>query len=147
MLKHYKLDKSFGPVGSIAGITLFTVGIATTFYSFGGIILVVIGAFVGFTGSGAYIDYENKRIKQYTNLFGIFKVGKWICIDEKSSVEIKKSNIAWRTYSRSNRTMDISDGDFYIVLHTGQNFIPTMKVPTLDIARKEAENLQRILSL
>ncbi len=143
MQTHYKLDKIFGPVGTIAGITIFIAGIIITFYSFVGIILIVFGAFVGFTGTGTSVDYKNRRVKQYTNLFGVYRIGKWICVDECSSVEIKKQNITWRTYSRSNRTIDISDEGFYIVIHIGESSIPTIKVPTIDIAKKEAENLRR----
>lgn len=148
MLKYYKLDKTFGPVGTIAGTTIFIAGIITTFYSFGGIVLIVLGAFVGFTSSGTYIDFENRRVKNITKLFGILGVGKWISVDENSTIEIQKSNIVWRTYSRSNRTIDIADKYYYVILHQSRNyFVPLIKTTSLSIANSEAQALKQKLGV
>ena len=46
-----RLDKSFGPVGSSAGVMLFVAGLIITCFYSSGLILVFIGAFVGFTYS------------------------------------------------------------------------------------------------
>ena len=73
-----KLDKSFGPVGTSAGSLLFVVGMIVIFNSIYGLILVVLGAFVGFSSTGTIIDTEKRRIKFSNNLFGIFQTGKWI---------------------------------------------------------------------
>lgn len=141
MLKYYKLDKTFGPVGAIAGVTLFIVGIITLFYSMAGIFLIILGAFVGFTGTGTYIDFENKRIKYTNSIFGFIRVGHWIKIEPTMKLEIKKSNIAWRSYSQSNRTLDISEGDYRLMLHTNDSkeLIPLIKAKSLSAANKELE--------
>lgn len=148
MNKYYKLDKTFGPVGTIAGVTLFISGIITSFYSLGGIILIVLGAFVGFTCSGTYIDFENRRVKNITKLFGIIGVGKWINIDENSTIEIQKSNIVWRTYSRSNRTIDISDKYYYVMLYKSRkDSVPLIRTTSLSRANSEAQALIQKLGI
>lgn len=50
MITRNKLDKTFGPVGSLAGI----------FYSLTGLILVLIGAFVGFTSTMTLVDFVKR---------------------------------------------------------------------------------------
>ena len=40
MIEINKLDRSFGPVGSFAGIILFITGLILSWYSFSGLILV-----------------------------------------------------------------------------------------------------------
>ena len=148
MIKYYKLDKTFGPVGSISGITIFIAGIITTFYSVGGIVLIVFGAFVGFTGNGTYIDFENRRVKNTTKLFGIIGVGKWINIDENSSIEIQKSNVVWRTYSKSNRAIDIADKYYYVILHKSRkDSVPLIKTTSISLANSEALVLKQKLGI
>lgn len=148
MIKKYKLNKTFGPVGTIAGITLFIAGLITAFYSLGSIVLIFIGAFVGFTSNITYIDFENKRVKNTTKLFGIIGLGKWIAIDESSSIEIQKSNIVWRTYSRTNRTIDIADKYYYIILNqSGKNFVPLIKTTSIISANSEALVLKQKLGI
>ncbi|MEN6500966.1 MAG: hypothetical protein ABFC55_01110 [Tenuifilaceae bacterium] len=47
MKKNYRLDKSFGPTGVIAGIILLIVGIILTPFYVSGLFLILIGSFVG----------------------------------------------------------------------------------------------------
>jgi len=148
MIKYYKLDKTFGPVGTIAGVTLFIAGIITILYSLGGIVLIVLGAFIGFTSSGTYIDIENRRVKSITKLFGIIGVGKWINIDENSSIEIQKSDVVWRTYSKSNRTIDIADKYYYVILHKSRkDSVPLIRATSLTTANSEAQALIQKLGI
>ena len=46
-----KFDKSFGPVGSQAGIAIFIAGIALTFFNLVYVLLMLFGAFVAFTNN------------------------------------------------------------------------------------------------
>jgi len=148
MIKYYKLDKTFGPVGTIAGVTLFIAGIITILYSLGGIVLIVLGAFVGFTSSGTYIDIENRRVKSITKLFGIIGAGKWINIDENSSIEIQKSDVVWRTYSKSNRTIDIADKYYYVMLYKSRkDSVPLIRTTSLSTANSEAQALIQKLGI
>lgn len=61
MIENNKLDKSFGPVGTSAGTILFVVGLILTFSHLTGLILILIGAFVGFSSTSALIDYEKNE--------------------------------------------------------------------------------------
>jgi len=149
MIKEHKLDKSFGPIGTIAGITIFVVGVALISFSISGLVLIIIGAFVGFSSTSTLIDSNNKKVRFCNNLFGIIKVGKWITIETNMSVGIKQSNRTWRAYSRGSRSIDISDKDFRIILFDskGKQILPLMKVLTLESAKEEARLISEQLNL
>ena len=137
----YKLDKSFGPVGSSAGFALFIAGIAILFVSLYGLILIVAGAFLGFTSTSTIIDFDARRIKFSENWFGILPIGKWIRIEPYMKIGIKDSKMIWSAYSRGNRTIDVEEKDFRLILLDDENreIMPVLKAETLDsaIARME----------
>ena len=143
MITQNKLDKSFGPVGTTAGIVIFVVGVITTFSSFYGIILIVLGAFVGFTSTSTFIDYEHKRIKFSNNIFGIISTGKWIPIVSSMKIGIEESNVTWSAFSRGNRSLDIEQKDFRIVLFDADNreILTLMKTYTKETAEVEKEKI------
>jgi hypothetical protein len=143
MKTSYKLDKSFGPSGSSAGLFLFITGVVTTFFSFFGLILVVLGAFLGFTYTSAIIDYSSRRIKFSEHLFGLVPKGKWIKIEKSMKIGIKESNMTWRTFSRSNRSIDTDVKDFRLILLDAedQEIMPIMKLNSLDSAIAEQKIL------
>jgi hypothetical protein len=138
-----KLDKSFGPSGSSAGMFLFITGVVTTFFSFFGLILVVMGAFLGFTYTSAIIDYSFRRIKFSENLFGLIPTGKWIRIEKSMKIGIKESNLTWRTFSRSNRSIDTEVKDFRLILLDAedQEIMPIMKLNSFESAITEQKIL------
>lgn len=121
MLIRNKLDKSFGPVGSSAGVFLFITGIIVTYSSLFGLVPVLLGAFIGFSSTCSIIDTDRKRIKFSNNLFGIIQTGKWIQIDETMKLGIKESKITWTAHSRGDRTLDIDNNDFRISLFNSGN--------------------------
>ncbi|MGE0088573.1 MAG: hypothetical protein AB7S50_03755 [Bacteroidales bacterium] len=145
----YKLDKAFGPVGTIAGIIIFAAGIYTLFYSLVGVVLILLGAFVGFTGTKVYIDFEERKVKQTTSLFGIFNVGHWLSISSEMKLGIKKTNLAWRTYSRSNRTIESEGKNYGIYLYEskGKEIMPLYKAETQAEVNAEIENLSAKLRI
>ncbi len=149
MLTINKLDKSFGPIGTLAGIKLLIVGIVLTIFSLYGLILIFLGAFVGLSSTSTLIDYDKKRVKFSNNLFGIFRIGQWLDITTNMKIGIKKSNKTWRTYSRGNRTLDTTDHDFRIILYDSANksIMPLMKTKTLDSAKIEIKKLRNQLGL
>lgn len=110
MLIKYKFEKSFGPVASFSGILIFFAGLAAIFYSLTGIVMILLGAFIGFTYSSTYIDYENRRVMFSNNLFGIIKIGKWTSINDEMRIGVSSANRVYRTYSSSNRTLDTGKG-------------------------------------
>jgi len=143
------LDKTFGPVGTSAGILLFVVGLFTSFTSLFGLILLVPGAFIGFTSSSCVIDWPKKRVKFTTNLFGIIRTGKWVNIEPDMKIGIKKSNRVWRAYSWSNRTLDLEKSDFRIILYDRNNkqIMPIKKAKTPEEASHEGISLSDRLGL
>lgn len=123
-----KLDKSFGPVGSSSGYFLILAGLVATYTSLFGLILVVLGAFLGFTKTCTILNFEKRRVKFSEKLFGILPTGKWIDITPDMKIGIKESNMIWTAYSRSNRSIDIDSHDFRLVLFDAEgNEVMTLK--------------------
>ena len=149
MITNNKLDKSFGPVGATAGIVIFVVGIITIISSFYGLILIVLGTFVGFTSTSTFIDFEQKRIKSSNNIFGFITTGKWIPVITTMKIGIEESNVTWSAFSRGNRSLDIKQKDFRIVLYDADNreMLTLMKTVSMESAEVEKERLRNQLGL
>jgi hypothetical protein len=149
MIINNKLDKSFGPVGTAAGIFLFIIGIITLYSSWYGLILVLLGAFVGFSSTSTLIDSDNRRVKFLNNLFGIIQTGKWIFVNQDMKIGIRESNVTWRAYSRGNRPLDIDNKDFRLVLLDSENqeIMTLKKTDSLQSAKAELEILCNMLAL
>ena len=143
MIIKNKLDKSFGPEGTAAGLVLFFIGIITTFSSAIGIILILAGAFIGFSSTSATIDTEKRRIKFSNNIFGFIPFGKWISTNTDMRIGIKESNIIWTVYSLSNRSADIGNRDFRLLLFNAEDneIMPVKKVSSLESAIAERKIL------
>jgi hypothetical protein len=77
-----KLDKMFGPTGACSGYFLMLAGIATAyFFALPYLLLALAGMFMAFTCDGTQIDFDLRRIRNYSCLFGLFRIGKWHDID------------------------------------------------------------------
>lgn len=116
MKEKYFINKSFGSTFSSVGIFIFIIGIFGLYISFYNLIIIAIGAFTGFTSNKSIIDYKIKKIKLVTSYFGFIDVGDWIEINSDMKLEVFKSNKRTRLYSRSNRSIDITDDLIYISL-------------------------------
>ena len=149
MIYKNKLDNAFGPVGSTAGIFIFGAGIVASFYSPGGLLLVVAGAFVGFTSTSALIDTDRKRVKLRSNYFGIIKTGKWIDIEPGMKIGIKKMHKSWRAYSRGNRRLDVPEKNYRIFLFDKNNkkIMSLMKTDSFHDATELQDELSARLGL
>jgi len=149
MTTNNRLDKAFGPVGTSSGIILFVAGLILTCFYLSGLFLAVIGAFVGFSSTSTLVDDDKKRVKFSNNLFGIFKTGQWIQIEPSMKIGIKDSNITWRTYSRGDRTLDITNKDFRVILFDSENreIMPLKKSSSLESAKMELEILGNKLGI
>lgn len=149
MVIENKLDKSFGPVGTIAGITILIVGLAVVYYSLAGLFFIIFGAFVGFSSTSTFVDFDIKRVKFSNNLFGFLIYGNWLDVSSDMKIGIEKSNRTWRAYSRGNRTIDISNKDFRVILYDASNrpIMPIMVDNTLESAKLEADKLCTLLGL
>ena len=144
-----RLDKSFGPVGTFAGLIMFIVGIILTYFYFSSVLLILIGGFVGFTFSSAIIDYEKKRVKFSNNIFGIIPIGKWIQILPTMKIGLKELNQTYRAYSQGNRTLDVSKMDFRIILYDSdeKEIMQIKKADSLDSAKADRDTIGNQLGL
>jgi hypothetical protein len=144
-----KLDKIFGPIGSIAGIVILLFGLFSVYYSLTGLITVFVGAFLAFTTTSAKIDVSNKRVKFSSDILGFISVGHWTEIKPEMKLGIVNSNKVHHVNSQSNRGTDVSEKDFRIMLYTAGNkeFMPLKKFYSQEIAKKELPELANMLGL
>lgn len=149
MITSNKLDNAFGPTGSSAGIFLFVAGLIITCFSLAGLILVLIGAFVGFTSTSTSVDFDKKRLRFSNNIFGIFPIGQWIIIQTDMKIGIKKSNKVWRAHSLSNRTLDIANNDYRLMLYdsNGREIMPIQKFENIDSAKLQLDKFSNQIGI
>ncbi len=144
-----KLDKTFGPFGTSTGFFMLLGGIIATYYSYWGLLIVVIGAFVCFTSSSTIIDTDNKKIKYSNNLFGIFRVGKWINIQPDMKIGLKKFHRGYRAYIRGTQKIGIHYNDIRIFLYRSDNkqTMPIQKFDSYETSKSELNKLSSLLGL
>jgi len=149
MRSTYRLDKSFGPGGSFAGIILVIVGLILLPFYWTGSILILLGAFVGFSGSACEVDTEKRRVRTCHLLFGVFRSGQWIAISSFNGIRVVRTTRFYRTFSLSNRTMETQQDDYRIVLEAGtpQSRIEVMKCSSKETANEKAGVLAKELGL
>jgi hypothetical protein len=147
MLIDHKLGKFFGPSASYGGYVFIGCGIFISFYSLLALTLLVPGFFMAYTYNGTIIDTDKKTIKSYTSLFGFIKTGNWINASQFTQFKIVKSRKRYTTYSRANVQFDMTFSDIELLLidGTGKKKIVLNKYSNIVDARKEMEDLQRIL--
>lgn len=149
MRNTYKFEKSFGPVASFSGIVIFIAGLIATYFALTGLILVFLGAFIGFTNSCTTIDTKNKKVRFSNNIFGIIKTGKWIDVAKDMQVGIKRDNKVYRTYSRSNRTLDLKVHNtiLYLFDNKGNPMLPIMIIQKNKNPHDEMDTISRELEI
>jgi hypothetical protein len=149
MTIHNRLDKTFGPVGSMAGIILFIAGLVLSYFYLSGVLLILLGAFVGFSSTSAIIDPEKKRIMFSNNLFGIIPTGSWIDIEPSMTIGIKEFHQTYRAFSQGNRPLDIDQNDYRIVLYdqAKKEIMQLKRTGSIDSAKEECKALGDLLGL
>jgi hypothetical protein len=102
---------------------------------------------MAFTYNGTIIDTDNKRLKTYTALFGIFRTGKWIDADQFTRFNIIKATKKYTSYSRANVRFDmnVSDIELLIINRNGSKKAILNKYSNFEDAHKEMEELSKIL--
>ena len=149
MIIKNKLDKPFGPFGTSTGFFMLLGGIIATYFSFLGLFIAIIGAFVCFTSTSTIIDPDNKKIKFSNNLFGIIQVGKWIDIKPDMKLGLKKSHRGYRAYIRGTQPIGIHYNDIRIFLYGSDNkqIMQVKKFDSYQSAKNDLNNLAIILGL
>jgi hypothetical protein len=148
-LRNNKHGKFFGPVQVYMGYVFIAIGIFCAIYSFTIILLIIPGSFMAFTFTGTIIDTENKKVRPYTNLFGVFRTGKWIEVSVFSGFKIMKSNRRYTSYSRSNIQLDmnITDISLLLIKKNGTGKVLIKRYDNFDDARSDMEELKKSLYL
>ena len=144
-----RIDKLFGQSGTYAGYSLIVFGVISTFFSLTGLILVAAGMFMALTYEGTLIDYDLRRIKSYTCLFGLFKTGRWHNGDEFKQFKIYRSRRSSTTYSRGNVPLTLRSSDIRLALLNENRRLRIIinKYETFESARIEMSELIRDLKL
>jgi hypothetical protein len=108
-----------------------------------GLILIVLGAFWGFTTVCTRIDFEKHHVKFCNNIFGILEIGKGIQLDAGLKLGIKKNDEVWSAFSRSNRPLDVAVTDYRIVLYdtNHQVIMSLIRLKTLAEAKESLTGL------
>lgn len=149
MVERYKLDKSFGPTASIAGIILFVAGLVLVWFSLSAIVNILLGAFLGFTFSRTDIDFDRKKVRHSDVIFGLITTGKWVEVMPEMKIGIVKSRRTWRTLSAGNRELETPVEDQQLILFTGsgKKRIPLKKVSSSEDARAVLDEFCRRLNI
>ncbi len=146
---NHTLDKSFGPTGSFSGLLLVLVGVILVPFYWTGAILILIGAFVGFTANGCEINTDTRQFRQYHLWLGLIKTGSWHSLDRFSGIRVVNTRTSYRSYSLSNRSNVVTKADFRVVLESGtpQSRVEVLASKTKEEADEEALKLSEILGL
>lgn len=147
MIKN-KIEKPFGPGGSWTGIFMFIAGIIITYFSLIGLILVILGAFIGFTSISTIIDVNNRKVKSVSYIFGIIPIGKWIEIEYGMKLGLKKIHRGYSTSTRGH-SLNVHTNDIRIILYSfnDEQIMSIKKIDSIDNAKKELEQLSHQLEL
>ncbi|NQU32320.1 MAG: hypothetical protein HQ521_03720 [Bacteroidetes bacterium] len=148
MVINNRINQTFGSAGSFSGYILLVVGLVTI-TSWVGIILVLIGLFFALSFTGTSIDKPNNRFRQYTQLFGLFKVGDWEELSVYKNLTVMKNDSGFRVFSQGNRTVESKQNNYliYMLKEDIRNNIPIKKCKTFNIAISELEKLSKELKM
>jgi hypothetical protein len=143
-----KFGKFFGPSFTWTGYMLLAAGLIAMSYSFISLILIIPGLFVAFTYTGTLIDPVNKKVRSYTALFGLIRVGKWIGIDKSSDFTITKVRGRYTSYSRGNQRLDINIDEIRLLVVNKEKGIKIVlkKFKNFEEAREEMEKMKEIFN-
>jgi len=111
-----KINRFYGIVGLIGGILFTLTGFWAMFYTIKGILLVLIGAFIGFTNECTTIDTVQKKLRHTFNWMGFIPSGDWIEIKSRMKLEIKKPDYSYLMAGKKKRLIEKGDNFYYLLL-------------------------------
>ncbi|MCK9321392.1 MAG: hypothetical protein M0P32_05235 [Bacteroidales bacterium] len=151
MIVKYKLENSFGPIGSAAGKFILLASIISMIFieiSIFAILFVILGAFMGLSKSDIFIDSDNSKIRFSTTVFGLIKTGKWISVDDSMEVGIRKNFEKWQVIGRSNKHISVASDKYKIVLYkSGKPYMTLKYVDSIEEAEKELNRFANLLGM
>ena len=145
MIVKNKLDKPFGSAASSMGFFILIAGLSILYFSLGGVLLVLVGAFVGFTFTSAQINTATKQVRTVTHYFGIVPIGNWFSVSTSMTLGLKKVHRGHRAISRGNRKLDIHTNDFRVTLF-GANKKPIIHLAKFNLLADAKAELRKLSS-
>jgi hypothetical protein len=144
---NFNHGKSFSTAFTYTGYVLMIAAIITVDISLTSLFLFIPGLFIAFTYDGTIIDTDNKRVKPYTALFGIFKTGKWIELKHFTRFNILKVTGRSSMYSRGNVRLDmnVSDVRLQLINHDGSRKVVINKFKDFEEAQKLKDELNKVI--
>jgi hypothetical protein len=116
MISRYRISRLTGPSGVFAGYLLFIFGIASVYFTWTSIPVIIIGAAMAFSYSVTLIDFGSKRFKPALMLFGFIPLGSWSDLDPADQVSVKQMKGSYSAFSRGNRQSFVSVSDYRVIL-------------------------------
>ena len=143
-----KIEKPFGSAGSWTGIFMFIAGAVMTYFSLIGLVLVIPGAFIGFTYESTLIEIDKRLVKEVNYLFGFIPAGKWIAINSEMKLGLKRVHRGYSTITRGN-SLELHTVDVRILLFGANNkeILHIKKFSSFEDAKKDIEKLSNQLEL
>lgn len=144
-----RIDMFFGPSAVFAGYVFLLIGAVYSFENPAGFVLVIAGLFMSFTFNGTVIDYQMARIKSYTALFGIIRLGRWYPVNSFDRFRIYRSNRSLTTYSRGNIPLTLRTSDIRLdfMNRSGSLKITVNRFESFESARNEMSELIKDLHI
>ncbi len=80
------------------------------------LIIIILASFFAFSYTGVEIDTVNRKVKQYTKIFGLLKTGNWKTLDAFPGLTLIPIKRVSTIASRSNLTTSTVHRDYRIFL-------------------------------
>ena len=118
MIINHKIQQTFTGSLTMIGITFMILAVVFVFTGiwYFAVPIFVFAMFFLFTWSGVTIDTENRRVKPYYMVFGLFRRGNWISIDRFVGLTLVPMQKVYALYSNSNRKNSSVSNDFRVYL-------------------------------
>lgn len=148
MIENNRLGKTFGPQLSFSGWILLIFG-AFFITDVMGMLLVVLGLFLGSMTDGVLIDFDQRRIKRYSSPFGFNLPGRWEEIEQHSGLVVIPFRKEYAVLSRSNlrNATVISDYRIFLTSHNQKPRYPIKACVTKEDAISEADRFSGLLHI
>ncbi len=145
----YKFGTMFGPAGKSAGIVFCLVAIGMAFIDLKSLILLPLGILLAFTCNLCIIEPNTNKIKQGIQICRFVEFGKWENINSDMFLSLTPHFKNFRYYSRSNRSVDVSENTYRINLIDAKTKkeIPVGDFNSLKEAKAQIKRLSEQLRL
>ena len=117
MITTYKLGKIASPSAAFSGYTLLVFGAIATYFSFMGILLLLLGGIMAFSVSEVLVNEDAKRYTYRVKLIGFIPLKSVKKFQTGDVVQVKHVKGKYYTYSRSNRESFTAVNDYRVYLH------------------------------